>query len=83
MQNPNPDEPQYPLGDNRADKICGDDMRRLPTGKHEKSKRCEQDRRAEQVDEQIDRGVCRCGTCVDAAAARPGWWRTPIFDDRA
>ncbi|WP_175775306.1 hypothetical protein [Burkholderia anthina] len=83
MQNPNPDEPQYPLDDNRADKVRGNDLQRLATGKQEKSKRAEQDRRPKQVDEQVDRRVCRRGACGDAAAARPGRWRTPIFNDSA
>ncbi|MBJ9968142.1 hypothetical protein [Burkholderia seminalis] len=83
MQKPNPDEPECPLHDHGTDKVGYDNMRRSPTGKHEKPERGEQDWRAEQIDEQIDCGVCRCGACVDAAAARPGRWRTPIFDDGA
>lgn len=83
VENAHREEPENPLHDYGTGKVGHYGMRRATTRKQVEAEHREQDRRAEQVHEQFDRGTCCCTARVDATATRSGWWRTPVLDDRA
>ncbi|WP_176322363.1 hypothetical protein [Burkholderia vietnamiensis] len=83
VQNAHREEPQDPLRDNGGGKGSDYGTNWSSLREQEEAKQRKQDRRAEQVHEQLNRGAYRCAACINASATRSGRWGTPMLNHGA